>query len=326
MSCITDCLLLMIQMSIKAPYQVAAIWFEGNDSVNIPYDRDIVVHGNDGLMHQIMYYFRCYDPLQYPLFFPYGDSGWHQHIPKISNDLASGDVVIDVMPNSNVSSFSEVVVGETRAVHGKNDRMVSCRKYYCYKLQIRDTDMSVLLCGRRLLQQFVVDMYIKLETTRLDYYRRNQSEIRSEMYQGIVDSVVNGETRGSEIGHRVVLPASFIGGPRDMHKRYLDAIALVRAFGKPDLFITMSCNPKGKEIKDNLFVGQVAQDRPDLVSRVFHAKLIDLKDQILKKSIFGRVAVYVYVIEFQKRGLPHCHMLIILATDSKINSPDMFDY
>ncbi|XP_073291189.1 uncharacterized protein [Primulina huaijiensis] len=145
------------------------------------------------------------------------------------------------------------------------------------------------------------------------------------MYQGIVDSVVNGETRGSEIGHRVVLPASFIGGPRDMHKRYLDAISLVRAFGKPYLFITMTCNPEWKEIKDNLFVGQVAQDRPDLVSRVFHAKLFDLKDQILKKSIFGRVAAYVYVIEFRKRGLPHCHMLIILAIDCKINSSDMFD-
>ncbi|XP_075492636.1 uncharacterized protein LOC142530705 [Primulina tabacum] len=279
--------------------QVAAIWLEGSDIVNIPYDRDIFVHGNDGLMHQTMHYFGCYDPLQYPLFFPYGDSGWHQHIPKISNDLASGDVVIDVMPNSNVSSFSEVVPYFTSAVHGKNDGMVSCREYYCYKLQIRDTDMSVLLYGGRLLQQFVVDMYIKLETTRLDYHRRNQSEIRAEMYQGIVDSVVNGETRGSEIGHRVVLPASFIGGPRDMRKRYLDAIALVRALGKPDLFITMTCNPECKEIKDNLFVGQVAQDRPDLVSRLLQkptkyiiTTTIEDGYETGKITLFGKVATY----------------------------------
>ncbi|XP_075499811.1 uncharacterized protein LOC142538359 [Primulina tabacum] len=203
--------------------------------------------------------------------------------------------------------------------------MVSCREYYCYRIQIRDNDSSILLYGGRLLQQYIVDMYIKLETTRLDYYRRNQTEIRSEMYQGIVDSVVGGETRGSEIGHRIVLPTSFIGGPRDMRKRYLDAIALVKAFGKPDLFLTITCNPEWKEIKENLFDGQVAHDRPDLVSRVFRSKLIDLKDQVLKKCIFGRVAAYVYVIEFQKRGLPHCHMLLILSTDSKISSPEMFD-
>ncbi|XP_075477759.1 uncharacterized protein LOC142518825 [Primulina tabacum] len=203
--------------------------------------------------------------------------------------------------------------------------MISCREYYCYRLQIHDSNTSLILYGGLLLQQFVVDMSIKLETTRLDYYRRHQSEIRSELYQGAVESVANGESRGSEVGQRVVLPASFIGGPRDMRHRYLDAIALVQKFGKPDLFITMTCNPDWKEIRENLFEGQLAHDRPDLVSRVFRAKLLDLKDQILKKSIFGHVVSYVYVIEFQKRGLPYCHMIIILQSNYKINSPERFD-
>ena len=78
-------------------------------------------------------------------------------------------------------------------------------------------------------------MYIKLETTRLDFYRRKQGEIRAELYQGIVDSVMAGETSGSQVGQRIVLPISFIGGPRDMCRRYLDAMALVERFGKPDL-------------------------------------------------------------------------------------------
>ncbi|XP_073138923.1 uncharacterized protein [Henckelia pumila] len=203
--------------------------------------------------------------------------------------------------------------------------MISCREYYCYKLQIRDNFTSVLFYGGRLLQQFVVDMYVKLETTRLDYYRRNQAEMRSELYQGIVDSVVAGESRGSEVGRRIVLPASFIGGPHDMRRRYLDAIALVRTFGKPDLFITMTCNPEWSEITTNLFKGQRAQDRPDLTSRVFRAKLLDLKDQILRKAIFGTVSAYVYVVEFQKKGLPHAHMLVILKQEHKINTVDLFD-
>ena len=32
-----------------------------------------------------------------------------------------------------------------------------------------------------------------------------------------------------------------------------------------------------------------------------------------------------YRIEFQKRGLPHCHLLLILAEGSKLNSPDYVD-
>ncbi|XP_073121315.1 uncharacterized protein [Henckelia pumila] len=173
-------------------------------------------------------------------------------------------------------SFDNVLSDESRGVHANNIRMVSCREYYCYKLQIREDDTSVLLYGGRLLQQFVVDMYIKLETTRLDYFRNHQAEMRSELYQGIVDSVVRGEAKGSEVGRRIVLSASFIGGPRDMRRRYLDAMALVRTFGKPDLFITMTCNPEWNEIKSNLLQGQLPQDRPDLTSRVFQ----DLKDQL----------------------------------------------
>ncbi|KAI8559074.1 hypothetical protein RHMOL_Rhmol04G0146700 [Rhododendron molle] len=210
-------------------------------------------------------------------------------------------------------------------VDGSDTKKVSCREYYCYKLQIRDDDPSVLLLSGRLLQQYVVDMYIKLENTRLDYFRQKQSDIRAELYQGIVDSVLAGESRGSMVGKRVVLPGSFVGGPRDMRRRYLDAIALVQRFGKLDLFITMTCNPDWKEIKDSLEQGQLAQDRPDLTARVFQAKLKDLKDQLFKKCIFGKVAAHVHVIEFQKRGLPHAHMLIILKSESKITSSDKFD-
>ena len=39
--------------------------------------------------------------------------------------------------------------------------------------------------------------------------------------------------------------------------------------GKPDVFITFTCNPKWREIQEELFDGQTASDRPDLVSRFF---------------------------------------------------------
>ena len=88
----------------------------------------------------------------------------------------------------------------------------------------------------QLFQQYVVDMCIKIETARLDYFRNKQDEIRAKAYQSIIDSIHVGETHGSRVGRRIILPASFIGGPRDMQKRYMDAMALVQRFGKPDIF------------------------------------------------------------------------------------------
>ncbi|KAL0367930.1 UNVERIFIED_CONTAM: hypothetical protein Scaly_1011900 [Sesamum calycinum] len=98
---------------------------------------------------------------------------------------------------------------------------VSAREYYCYRLQMRAGDKSILLHSNRLLQQYVNDMYIKVETQRLDYFRHEQRQknARIESLQGIVDSFgIHGENDPNKIGQRIILPASFIGGPRDMHK------------------------------------------------------------------------------------------------------------
>jgi len=57
----------------------------------------------------------------------------------------------------------------------------------------------------------------------------------------------------------------------------------------------------------------MANDRPDIICRVFHLKLRDMIDVIVKKEIFGTVLAYVQTIEFQKRGLSQAHMLFILS-------------
>ena len=84
-------------------------------------------------------------------------------------------------------------------------------------------DQSILLYSGCLLQQYIVDMYIKLETTKLDYYRRQQSKIRAKLYQGIVYSVLTGGSKASKVGKRIVLPASFVGGWLLLKKCYFIA-------------------------------------------------------------------------------------------------------
>ena len=63
-----------------------------------------------------------------------------------------------------------------------------------------------------------------------------------------MDAIVEGELKGSKVGQRVILPASFIGESRDTKRRYVDAMSLVQKYGNLDLFLTMTCNPSWPEI------------------------------------------------------------------------------
>ena len=78
-------------------------------------------------------------------------------------------------------------------------------------------------------------------------------------------------------------------------------MAIVQKFGKPTLFITMTCNPDWREIQEALNPGETAFDRPDICTRVFKLKNDLLLDFIEKKQIFGKVIAFVGTQEQQKR-------------------------
>ncbi|KAH9622274.1 hypothetical protein KSS87_001374, partial [Heliosperma pusillum] len=303
--------------------EVAVVWSESSSS-SASSSPHIMVTGNNNASHRIMHYYGCYDPLQYPLLFPAGDSGWAQNLEKKNKQNrapSAQPVEIETVDSAEtLLDAEEMRAGTSRT---PNARHISCREYYCYKLQHRPKNM--LLRAGRCLQQYIVDMYVKVENTRLDFFRRNQETIRADLYQGILDTVGAGETSAINVGRRLILPPTFIGGPRDMKKRYLNAMALVQRYGKPDLFITITCNANWPEIKAALAAGETAQNRPDLVARVFRAKLLALKKQIMERKVFGEVAAYISVVEFQKRGLPHAHILIILKPGYQLRGPNDFD-
>ena len=143
----------------------------------------------------------------------------------------------------------------------------------------------------------------------------------SKFYQYIVDMYAKGDTNATELGRNIILLSSYTNSPRQMFQLYQDAMTIVRKFGKPDLFITFTCNPLWDEITCSLLINQKATDRPDLIVRVFRQKLRELLNDILEKNLLGKPIAHVYTIEFQKRGLPHAHMLVILADDCKPCDP-----
>ena len=148
-----------------------------------------------------------------------------------------------------------------------------------------------MILGRRLFQQFIVDAYTCIEEARLRYIRDHQNDFRIEILSGLMDAILGGDTDATTVGKRVILPSSFTGGPRYMAQNYQDVMAICRWAGYPDLFITFTCNPKWPEI--SLFLDSIpdqkAEDRPDIVARLFKIKLDQLLHDLTHGKHFGRV-------------------------------------
>jgi hypothetical protein len=280
--------------------EVAAVIVGDLEDHNDPMSaRNIAINCRGGQIMHIKSTHSAYDPLAYVCTHMGGDKGWTWDIP-----YANGLNGLDGHKN------------------------VSVMRYYAYRCQVReklenDIVLDTLLYGGLLCQQYWVDQWVKTEEQRLGFVRHNQSKLKAELYQGLADAVAADGAR--EAGHYVVLPSTHIGSPRHNHQCYQDAMAVVRQKGKPDLFITFTCNPNWDEINAEMKSNQKPWMRADIEARVFKMKLVELLHDLQHKRIFGMVVAKVHVVEFQKRGLPHAHILIILGEEDKPRTSDDFD-
>ncbi|GFX49107.1 putative DNA helicase [Trichonephila clavipes] len=239
--------------------------------------RDIILHRRSGDIQRVSETHRSYDGLQYPILFWRGDDGYHFNIKMINPQTGEG-----------------------------TNKKVSAMNYYSYRLMIRQNAENHILKCRQLFHQYIVDMYAKIETERLLYIRLNQTELRSEQYIHLRDAIFNdGNANPNELGRMAILPSTFTGSPRHMHEYAQNAMTYVRAYGRPDLFVTFTCNPTWNEIKELLLVGQSSSDCHDITTaRVFKQKLKCLMDFIIKHHVFGETRCWMYSIE------EDCHMHI----------------
>ncbi|XP_028797692.1 uncharacterized protein LOC114753197 [Neltuma alba] len=260
--------------------------------------RDVIVHELSGSLQRIDELHASYLPLQYPILFPKGEDGYRD----------------DIQHREETISYT------------KKKKMLSMREYFAYRLMARENEISTVLHAGKLFQQFIVDGYTMIEAQRLLWVRTHQKELRVDLYQGLTDALLSGERNAASTGKRIVLPSSFTGGARYMLGNYQDAMALCRYFGYPSIFVTFTCNPAWPEIS-RYCDGQalLSSNRPDILVRVFQMKLKALMATIKKKKIFGTVLADVYTIEFQKRGLPHAHILLFLSPHDQLTNPSDVD-
>ncbi|KAF7372298.1 ATP-dependent DNA helicase [Mycena venus] len=245
-------------------------------------------------------------------------------------NLPTAEEVAVVLPGDGSSGDGRDIILRNRAPAGSPLLRISdIHPAYTplYYALFEEGEFSTILHGGRLLQQYMVDAFASVDQNRLSYFCKNQKQIRATLYIGLEDAISNHDEDIdlNELGKRYILPYSYIGGPRHMQQRYQDAMANARYFRKVDLFVTVTANPQWPEITRALFLGQTSYDRPELVARVFELKKRLIVKEIHEDGIFGECAADVYTIEFQKRGLPHMHMLIFLKHPWKLLSPDDID-
>ncbi|XP_019150201.1 PREDICTED: uncharacterized protein LOC109147018 [Ipomoea nil] len=260
--------------------------------------RDILVECKSGGLQRINELNPSYIPLQYPILFPYGEDG-----------------------------FREDIQFATRTSSSTNARKrISQREFFAFRIHERLDELSTILYARRLFQQFIVDAYTLVESARLIYIRTHQKSLRCEALRGLTNALTRGETKASTQGKRILLPSSFTGGARYMIQNYQEAMVICRHIGYPNLFVTFTCNPKWPEIQRYITKRNLhAEDRLDIVCRVFKMKLDCLIKEFKHGELFGPVKSVIYTIEFQKRGLPHAHILIFLKNKGDMSSPTYID-
>ncbi|CAD6924815.1 unnamed protein product, partial [Tilletia caries] len=117
---------------------------------------------------------------------------------------------------------------------------------------------------------------------------------------------VQQEGHGDERIHPA-LPSSFVGSRAYRAEQVSDALALASRFQRPQGMVTVTTNPNWPEIRVVLRPGQNATVVPQITVRIFSARL--KRFMAAFKRYFGSIFYVIKVVEFQKRGLPHAHIV-----------------
>jgi hypothetical protein len=181
---------------------------------------------------------------------------------------------------------------------------------------------SPVLSAKALTQEVITNFWACVERACMNFIRLNQEKLKSKSYGSLVASLKN---QGKPSGNKFILPLTFSGGPRAMAQLYQDSMAIYQKYGALSLFMTMTANPKWVKVSSSIPQGAKPHNNLVETAHVFCQKLKELVRQIGKMGRFGKFISYVSTIEFQKRGLPHLHLMVTLKVSDCPTTPEDID-
>ena len=136
--------------------ELSAIIIDPDINIDIKYynsRREIVLESHGGNLQTLKSNSPLYDPMSYTLLFPYGDLGWTYNIIQ-------------------------------------NGKKVTEQKYYANRLHFRDgygpIDFDTIFHQGLISHQYFIDCWVKTEESKLFYLSTHQQQLRSELYQGML--------------------------------------------------------------------------------------------------------------------------------------------
>ena len=261
--------------------EIAAIMSYDNTTQSQVKARCLIISRRSGTNQAIPTVSRLWEPLAYPLLFPHGTLGWglfnnHHHVTHSVDNNSDG---VDAITTQMWHYRARILCEERFRIFG------------------------------RLTNEYIVNMFSRDLECRLNYIRTNQLRLQQ-------DDAALMDVPDIEPCKNIYLPASFLSSRHWASNQIADSLAIAAAKGNPTFFITMTCNSNWPEIQSQLRPGQDFTDIPVIVVRVFKRKLTLLLQAL--KSMFpqaGRLLYCIHSVEFQKRGLPHAHILVKYASE-----------
>nr|GEX13930.1 hypothetical protein [Tanacetum cinerariifolium] len=164
------------------------------DFDNTKNKRDMILLQQDGDLKRISELHPQYLTIQYPLFFLYAEDGYRINIF-----------------HDGVTNYDE-----------KNKRTrIAMKEWFSYRVQERENEFSMMLNERRLFHKFLVDRYTMIEAERVSFNRKQQKELRSEMYSKLAKLAEDPKLGVQLRGKKVVLLSSFTESPRPEISRFV---------------------------------------------------------------------------------------------------------
>ena len=170
---------------------------------------------------------------------------------------------------------------------------------YCLSPNDNGTKIYFLLIVSCPSSEYLCDMYLHIEEERLQFICRGHLQYAHE-----IDC--NSDLEDDSIDIR--LPVSFLGSREWCSSEAADSLALAQEFRRASLFVTMTCDTDWPEIVECLHPGQTAYDVSVVIAHAFKCCLQQLLD--ILDSKFRTVIYMIHIIEFQKRGFPHAHIVL----------------
>ncbi len=266
-------------------YSVAGDVFQRPETTTLPHSTDI-------------FYLQCgdsrYESMSYPLFDVTGQHGWF----KAENCQV------------RASGF-ELTTRELPYYSDTEGKKLTLRQYVQYNFCQNQIHCWV----PKLQQEWLLDQISRAESIQEPWIVNHMMKMDKMRTATLREFTRNPNTQTT--GHRSRIPSTVRGSQSYRRDKVDLGMAHVYEYGPPTLFITMTANPAWPEIVNNLRPGQQWHHDVYLVNLVFREKLLHLIEGLKAGKYFNnRKSQWIqYSIEFQKRGLPHAHILVRLEGD-----------